>query len=392
VGQKTEVSGSSPCIEVTRLVKKYGDQVVLDGLSLLVNRGELLVLLGESGSGKSTLLKLLCGLESAQSGSIRVDGKPQSAVAPHQRDFAIIFQDGNGYSHLTVRENLGLAAKHHSTDVERQRWIDALGLRPHLEKKLPELSGGQLQRVAMAKAMLSGKSILLMDEPLAHLNQKMREEVRALILRIHRETGKTILYVTHDFDEALYMATRIAVIALGQILQIGDPRAIYNKPKTPQVARLLGQPTIDVLSLPRHWLDPTCGTFRESIECGMRSHDWILEKIELAPTDGDDRLASGMKKVEDRLSVTGRVVGCRWMGPRWLVRIEFPSPLDPAESLSLWLSWEAKQTYQVRNEWGQMCLALASQFENGTELSQPHRLTASIDATAIHAFATASKQ
>ncbi|MFY8200900.1 MAG: ATP-binding cassette domain-containing protein, partial [Pirellula staleyi] len=213
-----------PIIEIGNLVKRYGNQTVLSELSLSVRAGELLVVLGTSGSGKSTLLRLLAGLELANGGQLKIAGVEQSQVPPHKRDIAVVFQSGNGYSHLSVHENLILAAKakgryDRSNKVEMNHWIHELELQPWLQKKIPQLSGGQAQRVAIARAFLSGKSIVLLDEPLSNLDQPSRAEVRSIIARVHAQTNRTLIYVTHDSDEALFLASRIAVLASGRIQQ-----------------------------------------------------------------------------------------------------------------------------------------------------------------------------
>ncbi len=223
-------------IELVGLEKHFGSALVLDQLSLGVVQGELLVVLGESGSGKSTLLKLIAGLEKPQNGSMRFSDVDQARILPHKRDVAVVFQNGNGYEHLSVRQNLDLAAKK-SSSTQIFRWVDSLKLGNTLNQKLNQLSGGQLQRVAIARAMLSGKSIVLLDEPLAHLNQSLREEMRELILMVHKESKRTFVYVTHNSDEAFYLANRIAVLDSGRIQQVGEPRTVYCMPRSKEDAR-----------------------------------------------------------------------------------------------------------------------------------------------------------
>lgn len=313
-------------IEIVDMGKRYGSTRVLDHFSLSIAKGELLVVLGESGSGKSTLLRLIAGLETPQNGTIQIAGVDQSRVLPHKRDVAVVFQDGNGYEHLTVRQNLQLAAQKGNGPCQISDWVDLLKLGGTLNQKLAELSGGQSQRVAIARAMLSGKSIVLLDEPLAHLNQSLREEIRELIRVVHRETHRTFVYVTHDSDEAFYLADRIAVLESGKIQQVGDSRMVYCSPQSKEVAHLLGQPAVDIVTLPRMWLESDQQFDTSLLECGVRSHHWKISRIEI---DLPGQLPSGqpgMSMTDDGLVVRGTIANCRWMGSRWWLEIECTYP------------------------------------------------------------------
>lgn len=313
-------------IEMVDLGKRYGSTRVLDHLSLSVAKGELLVVLGESGCGKSTLLRLIAGLEPPQNGTIQIAGVDQSRVVPHKRDVAVVFQDGNGYEHLTVRQNLELAAKKGEGPCQTADWVDLLKLGGTLNQKLAELSGGQSQRVAIARAMLSGKSIVLLDEPLAHLNQSMREEIRELIRVVHRETNRTFVYVTHDSDEAFYLADRIAVLETGKIQQVGDPRMVYDSPQWKEVAQLLGQPAADILKLPRSWLEPDHQSDTSLLECCVRSHNWKINRIEIDLPGHSTSRQQGLSMTDDGLVARGSIANCRWMGSRWWLEIACTHP------------------------------------------------------------------
>ncbi|MCY2984224.1 MAG: ABC transporter ATP-binding protein [Planctomycetota bacterium] len=311
-------------IEICDFEKTYGKTSVLNRLNLQVQQSELLVILGESGSGKSTLLRLIAGLEKPQSGKMRINGVDQFRVKPHKRDVAIVFQHGNGYGHLTVRQNLDLAAKYSSQSDQLDRWVEWLKIGPTLGQKLSQLSGGQAQRVAIARAMLSGKSIVLMDEPLAHLNQLLREEIRELVSSVQRETKRTIVYVTHDSDEAFYLATRVAVLNAGQIQQLSDPQSVFCKPSSKAVAKLLGQPTLDVIDLPTKWFDGAPGSESEVCECGVRSHDWRIERIHVASFGQVETRKIGTSLEAGKVLLNGVIVGCHWLGNRWLIEIDCP--------------------------------------------------------------------
>ena len=307
---------------------------------------------------------------------MRIAGVDQSRVPPHKRDVAIVFQDGNGYGHLTVRQNLDLAAKHSSQSDQVERWVDWLKLGPTLGQKLAQLSGGQAQRVAIARAMLSGKSIILMDEPLAHLNQSLREEIRELISSVHRETNRTIVYVTHDSDEAFYLATRVAMLHAGQIQQIGDPQSVYCKPISKDVAKLLGQPTLDVIDLPTQWFDGLQNSESRVCECGVRSHDWRIECIQVLSIDESEPREAGITLATDKAILCGEIVGCHWLGSRWLLEIDCPQrvritcPAPTTESLEKSL------------------VAILNAVQSGTRLQCLGYLEATIERSCVRVFGT----
>ena len=344
VSRESNHAGSL-AIEVADLDKHLGGTMVLDRLSLSVKQGEFLVVLGDSGCGKSTLLKLIAGLDRAQKGTIRIAGVEQAGIAPHKRDVAMVFQDGNGYEHLTVRQNLELATKK-KQENQLQRWVDGLRLGTTLNQKLSQLSGGELQRVAIARAMIASKSIVLLDEPLSNLNQSLREEIRDLIVQVHAETKRTFVYVTHDSEEAFYLANRIAVLADGKIRQIGDPRTVYLSSNSRQVAQLLGQPTMDIIRVPRSWVENAELPSDAYVECGARSHDWKIQRIDAvkketvkseavkcdAPKSENGGSAShqaekpcGLTSTPTELTVRAWIDSCRWMGGRWLIELKCPA-------------------------------------------------------------------
>jgi ABC-type sugar transport system ATPase subunit len=317
-----EQTSQQLAIEVAGLTKAFGKATILNDLYLTVQQNEFLVVLGESGSGKSTLLKLLSGLDKPVAGSIRILGTDQNAIAPHRRDVAIVFQDSNGYGHLTVRKNLSLIAMRAGSQCKIAEWVDRLRISPTMDQRLEQLSGGELQRVAIARAMLSNKSIVLLDEPLSHLNPFLREEIRDLLLDVHRQCKKTFVYVTHDSEDAFYLANRIAVLAAGKIQQIGNPRVIYQKPASKAVSLLFGQPTIDIVNLPLAWLTDASADQASKIECGIRCHDWSINRIELKPEGDCTHSSGGFDISESELVLKGSIQSCHWMGDHWLLDIE----------------------------------------------------------------------
>jgi multiple sugar transport system ATP-binding protein len=228
-------------LEIRNLSKHFrGGAKAVDGVDLDVADGELLVVLGDSGSGKTTLLRLIAGLEQPTQGTIHLGGRDVTALPPHQRNVAMVFQDLALYSHLRVRDNLafGLAAEP-STDKKQdqieQRVLEVaqmLGIEPLLNRYPAELSGGEQQRVALGRAIARRPAVLLLDEPLSSLDTRRRRSLRQEIKNLQRRLGAPTIYVTHDEDDALALADRIAVLQHGRLEQVGLPEAVLSSLNT----------------------------------------------------------------------------------------------------------------------------------------------------------------
>lgn len=232
-------------LRVEGLGKCYGNIAALHALNLEVHSGELLTLLGASGSGKTTLLQIISGLVAPTSGRIIIDNHDQTHAPAHKRDIGVVFQNYALFPHLTVSQNIGFALDMRgvSRAETRQRVIEALamvGLEDMHQRFPRELSGGQQQRVALARCFVYKPSLILMDEPLSALDRKLRESMQMEIKRLHRETGSTIIFVTHDQDEALALSDRICMMHNGRIEQIDNPQSMYERPRTVAVARFIG--------------------------------------------------------------------------------------------------------------------------------------------------------
>jgi putative spermidine/putrescine transport system ATP-binding protein len=232
-------------LRLRRVSRNFGSTVALAGLDLTIQSGEFIALLGPSGCGKSTALNCLAGLLPLSDGSIWLDQQRIDQLRPERRGFGMVFQNYALFPHLTVRRNVGfgLLMRGVSRKEIRRRVDAALKLVQLVEQahKLPgRLSGGQQQRVAIARAIVIEPPVILMDEPLSNLDAKLRLEMRAEIKRIHRNLGRTTIYVTHDQDEALSLADRIVVLNEGRTLQMGSPEEVYTKPANLQVARFMG--------------------------------------------------------------------------------------------------------------------------------------------------------
>jgi len=242
------VSGAGmpvPVLQMRGVSKRYGSQLAVDALDLDLRTGEFLTLLGPSGSGKTTTLMMVAGLQQPDTGSIALAGASVADLPPYRRDIGMVFQHYALFPHMTVRRNVGFPLEMRRLPREEiVRLVDdALDLvrLPGLGHRLPkELSGGQQQRVALARALVYRPALLLMDEPLGALDRKLREQLQLEIKRVHRERDISVLYVTHDQEEALTMSDRIAVFDHGRIEQIGTPEELYDQPQTRFVASFIG--------------------------------------------------------------------------------------------------------------------------------------------------------
>ncbi|MGI3899636.1 MAG: ABC transporter ATP-binding protein [Janthinobacterium lividum] len=227
------------------LYKAYGASVALQPIELKVRSGELLTLLGPSGSGKTTLLQLICGLVEPTNGRLIIDGRDQTDVPASKRDIGVVFQNYALFPHLTVAENVAfpLQMRKLAPAPLRTKVGEALAMvgLADFGKRFPsELSGGQQQRVALARCLVYAPSLILMDESLSALDRKLRENLQIEIKRIHRGTGSTIIFVTHDQEEALALSDRICLMSQGTIAQLGTPQEIYEEPASAFVADFIG--------------------------------------------------------------------------------------------------------------------------------------------------------
>ncbi|MFN8593798.1 MAG: ABC transporter ATP-binding protein [Thermomicrobiales bacterium] len=241
-------------IRFVNVTKQFeGGVAAVKSLDLEIRDGELLVLLGPSGCGKTTTLNMLAGLEQPTGGQLFFGSQSMNNVPPEERDIAMVFQSIALYPHLNVRENIGFALKtrREPRDVIDQRTNEVariLGITPLLDRKIHQLSGGQRQRVAIAKAMVRRPRLFLLDEPFSSLDAALRRQMRSELVRIHREVETTMVFVTHDQEEAMAIADRIAVMNEGQLVQLGSPLDVYQAPQTLWVAQFIGAHPINIVS------------------------------------------------------------------------------------------------------------------------------------------------
>jgi multiple sugar transport system ATP-binding protein len=301
-------------IALRHISKRFGHVDAVRDLSLLVNDGEFVVLLGPSGAGKTTTLRLVTGLERPDAGTVFIDGRDVTGDPPGTRDIAFVFQQYSLYPHLTVYDNLAFPLRSPARRVPEplirkrvEQTAELLHITSKLGNRATRLSGGEMQRVAIGRALVRDPSIYLMDEPLSSLDAKLRAELRLELKRIQRELGATILYVTHDQVEAMTMASRIGVIRDGELLQVGTPREIYETPADRYVASRLGTPPINFLPaalLPHAVMPPGTETL------GIRT-----EHLQIATAEGGQSTDGGQ--------LTGRVHRIEHLGDQNHVHLEY---------------------------------------------------------------------
>ena len=232
---------SANILELDRVTKRFGATVAADALSLTVQKGEFFTFLGPSGSGKSTILRMVAGLEEPDGGTIRIDGQDVAAVSPWHRNLGMMFQNYAVFPHMNVRMNVGYGLKARrlpSSEIKKRvdAMLELVGLASLGDKNVTLLSGGEQQRVALARALAPEPRMLLLDEPLSALDEKIRRAMQAELKHVHRRTGTTFLYVTHDQEEALTLSDRIAVINRGRCVQCDAPERLYKRPRRRFVA------------------------------------------------------------------------------------------------------------------------------------------------------------
>jgi len=277
-------------VSLANVTKRFGNTTAVDDLSIDIADGSFMVLLGPTGAGKTTTLRLVAGLEGPDHGRVAIGRRDVTTAPPAARDVAFVFQQYSLYPHLSVYDNLAFPLRSPTRRIpedEVRRKVTETAALLRIESKLgnraTNLSGGEMQRVALGRALVRRPAIYLMDEPLSSLDAKLRANLRLELKRIQMELGATLLYVTHDQIEAMTMATTIGVIQSGKIVQIGTPREIYETPNSLYVAARLGQPSINLL--PRRLL-PDMAAPSEAATIGARTEHLRIAKARGAAAHG----------------------------------------------------------------------------------------------------------
>ncbi len=308
-------------IRAELVVKSFGSTLALDGVTLHIEPGELFFLLGASGCGKTTLLRCIAGLETPTSGSIFFGDREVTNMPPHKREAAMVFQSYALWPHLSVGQNIAFGLEERRVpkpEIKRRvaEVLEMVQLPGYSDRSIDQMSGGQQQRVSLARALVVKPKCLLLDEPLSNLDAQLRVEMRREIRRIVKENGLTGIYVTHDQEEALAMADRMAVLTRGKIGQIGTPEQIYRAPRSADVANFIGETNLiggeaietrDGFTLAKTAAGPLVGRVTnpdwspapgEAVRLSIRPEAWRLHQ-----QDGDN-------------SITGTIVERSYLGQR----------------------------------------------------------------------------
>ncbi|MBC7940648.1 MAG: ABC transporter ATP-binding protein [Chitinophagaceae bacterium] len=294
------------------VAKRFAEVQAVSGLNLDIRSGEFIVLLGPSGAGKTTTLRLVAGLEAPDAGRVSIGGRDVTALAPALRDVTFVFQQYSLYPHLTVFENLAFPLRspmRPTPQAEIERKVNEVAHMLRIEDKLQSpatrLSGGQMQRVAIGRALVRNPAVTLMDEPLSSLDAKLRNDLRLELKRIQQDMGATMLYVTHDQTEALTMATRVGVLGQGRLVQLGTPREIYENPVSSYVASRLGAPRINLV--PRSALAALAAP-AHAATIGIRSEHLSLDRGSADPAQPSARVLR-VERLSDQHLVHVQVSG-----------------------------------------------------------------------------------
>lgn len=277
------------------VTKTFGEETALDDLSMTIPDGSFVVLLGPTGAGKTTTLRMISGLDTPDSGEVSIGGHSMTGLTPAQRNVAMVFQQYSLYPHLTVQENLEFPLKSpllRTPPDEIARKIrevaEVLQISHKLDNKATALSGGEMQRVSIGRALVRNPSIYLMDEPLSSLDAKLRADLRIELKRIQSKSGATLLYVTHDQIEAMTMATHVGVLDKGKLVQFGTPRDIYENPVSIYSASRLGQPRVNILPA-----DIFAGAPAQAHKIGLRPE-------QIVQGEGEDSLVTRVEHLGDQ--------------------------------------------------------------------------------------------
>jgi putrescine transport system ATP-binding protein len=325
---------AKPFIRIDKVTKKFGDFTAVDNVSLDIFKGELFALLGGSGCGKTTLLRMLAGFEMPSDGRIHLDGQDMTDIPPYERPMNMMFQSYALFPHMTVEKNVGYGLKHETMTASQRKdrvkeLLDLVQLTPLAGRKPHQLSGGQRQRVALARALAKQPKVLLLDEPLGALDKKLREQTQFELINIQDKLGVTFIVVTHDQEEAMTLASRIAVMDRGVIRQIGTPTEIYEFPKTRFVADFIGSINIfdgEVKSASKNRVTVTAPGLGGNVTVDHASE--IANGTKVAIAVRPEKIAIERKKPGTKAAdnaIAGKVVDLGYFGKDSLYRVKLAS-------------------------------------------------------------------
>lgn len=353
--QASELSASG-------ITKTFGDFVALDNVSITIESGEFLTLLGPSGSGKTTFLMTLAGFESPSMGNLLLDGQDVTRQPPEARSFGMVFQGYALFPHMSAAKNIAfpLKVQGNSSSTIKSRvadMIDMVGLAGHEHKKPAALSGGQQQRVALARALACQPGVLLLDEPFSALDKNLREQMQDEVRRIHKDTGTTFVFVTHDQSEALALSSRVAIFDHGQLQQLDTPHIVYEKPANQFVAEFLGDINLLPLGDVRRHAGQASGSFEGqnlSGPCVDNDCDILAVRPEymyLSPDKPEtgNRLSANVSDLtylgaQTRLELTTHTGTCLT-----LKHLTATLPQSISTGAQIWVAWPQDRGFFLKN-------------------------------------------
>lgn len=318
-------------IALSKLRKHFGRAIAVDDVSLSISSGDFISLLGPSGSGKTTTLMMIAGFELPDSGQVILDGKDITRLPPHRRELGVIFQNYALFPHMTVAENVAYPLRMRrvaKVEIEAsvRRVLDQVHLTAFASRYPHQMSGGQQQRVAIARALAFDPPVLLLDEPLGALDKKLRHHLRNEIKTLHKQVGKTMIYVTHDQDEALAMSDRVAVMHEGRIRQVSAPQDIYRRPADLFVAGFVGEVNLIPVKIRFGTVQGPAGERLPAAQCPNGDVNATLcvrpEHLRLVPTASP---TSG--------GIQGRIVDMMFVGDATIIEFRSDSGLQLTSKL-----------------------------------------------------------
>ncbi|MBL8511100.1 MAG: ABC transporter ATP-binding protein [Betaproteobacteria bacterium] len=315
-------------LRISQLSKQYGDVTAVNDVSIDIPRGEIFALLGSSGCGKSTLLRMLAGFETPSHGQIYLGGQEISQLPPYERPINMMFQSYALFPHLTVWENIAFGLKRQKRDniaAQVERMLELVQLKAYAKRKPHQLSGGQQQRVALARSLALAPQLLLLDEPLGALDRKLREATQFELKNIIKSVGVTCVMVTHDQEEAMTMADRMAVMSSGRFLQVGSPQDIYETPNCRFVADFIGNVnlfdgTLQEDAADHCVIDTPQGRFY--VDHGVTGAPGMVMSVAIRPEK--IRLQATAPDAGTPNCLTGQITECAYFGAATLYRISLP--------------------------------------------------------------------